>query len=243
MSNYAFGSVGTLTDQGNANAIPAPGAPASIAAGNLLICTVSCTTLGSTDANNPVFPAPGGGWAAIPSAQANPFVNQATGTGVGLMMGLYYKWAAGGDTMPSFALGTGATLFKYAAVAFRYTGGDGVSAPSCGFTGAPNGVSNTNIGPAPTGSLPTASWFAEVYAVRSTTNTTYGVIAGRTNRAKVFGSGGGASDITLYDSGGDASGTVGGDTGAAGTGGSWGIGALILLPVAAAGFTGWGMPL
>jgi hypothetical protein len=203
--------------------------PTGVVAGDLLLCHLSVSQGGSSF-TQPTVTTPSG-WALIPAgtgSSANPLINQ--GTSAGIVGAWYYRWATGTDPAPTWTLNT-SVLFKYSWAVEAYSGGPGTGAPTgifgSGATGTVRTTSTTG-----TASVFTATWYAETYSERSTTNAAYTNPAGTTRRTAVFGSGGAAADLLWVDSNGPVSGTVGGDTATDdGTGAAWQTHGLIVFPV------------
>ncbi len=108
------------------------------------------------------------------------------------------------------------TTQKFAAVAASYSGVNLGNPIQSGPTYANNTTSNTTSATSPSVSPVPSSMVLTAYTAKSSTNASYTTPAGTSSRQQVFGAGGGAVDLALFDTNGIVA-SGGGQTSTLGT--------------------------
>lgn len=156
-----------------------------------------------------------------------------------LQMGLWTAVsAAGSESGQNVTINVGSQE-KFAAVAASYSGVDNTTPLQSGPTYATSTTGSTTSATSPSTSPSPSSWVLQAFTEKSTTNASYTTPSGTTSRQQVFGTGGGAIDLALFDSNAAVS-SGGGQTTTAGTSATNHVAGTVVLNAATTGFTGSG---
>jgi hypothetical protein len=126
--------------------------------------------------------------------------------GVSNGLGVYTTVSTDGSESGATTTFNFSVITKFAAIIASYSGVQyntpfGLGTPQYAISNASSTTSATSpaVSPVPD------SWVLEFFSSKSSTNASYSTPAGVTSRAQVFGTGGGAIDLALFDSNGTVS--------------------------------------
>ncbi|MDE2469287.1 MAG: hypothetical protein KGL35_11225 [Bradyrhizobium sp.] len=175
----------------------------TVVAGDVIILIVGWQATGATLSFSGA-----GNWQHIGTDEVNGTAN---------VLATYYAVSTDGSESGAITTFNFTSIVKFATVIASYSG---VKQGSPFALSTPQyaiyTTSNTTSATAPAESPVPNSWGLTFYSSKSSTNASYTTPAGLTSRAQVFGTGGGAIDLALFDTNGIVS-SIGGQTSTMGT--------------------------